>query len=222
MLNNLLIRRLVGVATLTALVVALQLLSNYVTFGQVSITLALIPVAVGAILYGPYVGGFLGFMLGAIALTAPSTGVFLNVNPGATVLICLLKTSIAGLLSGYIFKLFAFIAKKQNNITTRKTLFATGVILAALIVPPVNTFLFCVGSIIWFKSVMGETFVGVLVLVFATNFLIEFIVSVILSPALVILIKVLTRNYNLGFVNDFSNFIEDDEEDETLEEAVSM
>lgn len=221
MKNNLLVKRLVGVAALTALVVALQFLSNYVTFGQVSITLALIPVAVGAILYGPYIGAFLGFMLGAIALAAPSTQVFLNVNVWATIIICLLKTSIAGLLSGYVFKLFAFIAKKQEGKGKRMALFGAGITLATLVVPPVNTFLFCVGSIIWFKSVMGDAFVAILTAVFATNFLIEFIVSVVLAPALVVLIKVLTRNYSLGFVNDFSSFIED-EEDELLEEAVAI
>ena len=65
--NSLLIKKLVGVATLTALVVALQFLSNYVKFGTVEMTLALIPIAVGAILYGPLVGGFLGFIMGVIA-----------------------------------------------------------------------------------------------------------------------------------------------------------
>ena len=221
MKNSLLIKRLVGVATLTALVVALQFLSNYVAFGPVSITLALIPIAVGAVLYGPYIGGFLGLVMGAIALTAPSTAVFLQANPWATVIVCLGKTGIAGLLSGFVFQLFAFIAKKQENKKVKMGLFAAGIITAALIVPPVNTFLFCVGSIIWFTEVMGTAFVAILNAVFATNFLIEFLVSTFAAPGVIVLVKVLSRNYNLGFVNDFSNFI-DDEDEEVLEEAVAI
>ena len=53
--NQKAIKKLVGIATLTALVVGLQFLSNYVSFGSISITLALIPIAMGAILYGPLV-----------------------------------------------------------------------------------------------------------------------------------------------------------------------
>lgn len=222
MKNILSTKRLVGVATLTALVVALQFLSNYITFGSVSITLALIPIAVGAVLYGPFVGGFLGLVMGAVVLAAPGTQVFFTANPWATALICLGKTGIAGLLSGLVFKLFALIAKNLENKKARMSLFAAGIVTAALIVPPVNTFLFCVGAIVWFQDIMGAVFVDVLMAVFATNFLIEFLVSTFAAPGLIVLIKVLTRNYNLDFVNDFSHFIEDDDEEESLEEAVAM
>ena len=63
MKNSIMIKRLVGISILTALVVVLQLLGNYITIGTVNITLALIPIAVGAILYGPVAGLFLGFLL---------------------------------------------------------------------------------------------------------------------------------------------------------------
>lgn len=212
MKNSILIKRLVGVAALTALVIALQFLSNYVTFGPVSITLALIPVAIGAILYGPLIGAFLGVVLGAVVLIAPTTGGFLGINPWATVIVCLGKTGIAGLLSGLIFKVFAFIGNRRTSKGAKVTWLSVGVVVAALVVPPTNTFLFCVGSILWFQDVMGTSFVAILSAIFATNFLIEFIVSAVLSPALIVLVKVLTRNYNLGFANEFAPFHEDEEE----------
>ena len=55
--NSRKIRRMVGLAALASMIVVLQLISNYIQFGPVSITLALIPNVVGAILYGPK-GGF--------------------------------------------------------------------------------------------------------------------------------------------------------------------
>ena len=221
MTNSQRVKKLVGLATLTALVVGLQFLSNYVSFGSISITLALIPIAMGAILYGPLAGLFLGAVMGAIVIAAPSTqAVFMPVNPAATIILCLLKTAIAGLVSGLLFKLFAFIAKKQNDVKKKKILFAAGVIVAALVVPVINTGLFIVGASIFFMDLFGN-FITIIDAVITTNFLVEFLVSAILSPALVTLIKVLTRQYDLGFANDFSEFIEEDN-DETDLESISV
>jgi uncharacterized membrane protein len=217
MTNSQRVKKLVGLATLTALVVGLQFLSNYVSFGSISITLALIPIAMGAILYGPLAGLFLGAVMGAIVIAAPSTqAVFMPVNPAATIILCLLKTAIAGLVSGLLFKLFAFIAKKQNDVKKKKILFAAGVIVAALVVPVINTGLFIVGASIFFMDLFGN-FITIIDAVITTNFLVEFLVSAILSPALVTLIKVLTRQYDLGFANDFSEFIEEDNDEMDLE-----
>ena len=216
--NSLLIKKLVGVATLTALVVALQFLSNYVKFGTVEMTLALIPIAVGAILYGPLVGGFLGFIMGVIVIFAPGTqSVFMPVNPFATVVICLFKSAIAGLASGFVFKLFAYLAKKVEDIKKKGALFAAGVIVAALIVPLVNTTLFIIGALLFFMSLFGD-FTTLVTAVITINFAIEFTVSAIASPALVTLVKILAKNYNLGFANDFDDFLSNDE---NVEEAVA-
>ena len=216
MTNSQKVKKLVGLATLTALVVGLQFLSNYVSFGSVSITLALIPIAVGAILYGPLAGLFLGAVMGGIVLAAPSTATFLQHNLVATIFLCLIKTGVAGLVSGYLFKLFAFIAKKQENVNKKKALFAAGIIVAALVVPVINTGLFIVGASIFFIDLFGD-FITIINIVITTNFLIEFLVSAILSPALVTLVKVLTRQYDLGFANDFSQFIDEVDKDLELE-----
>ena len=212
MTNSQKIKKLVGIATLTALVVGLQFLSNYITFGSVAITLALIPIAVGAILYGPLIGFFLGAVMGAVVLTAPSTiTYFLTPHPVSTIILCILKTGLAGLAAGFLFKLFAFIAKKQSSTGKKKALFAAGIIVAALVVPVINTGIFILGATLFFTDVYGS-FTIVINAVLTTNFLIEFLVSAIASPAIVTLIKVLTSQYNLGFANDFAEFtsIEED------------
>ena len=100
-------KTIAGLGMLTAMVVVLQLLSNYVQFGPVSITLALFPIAVGAMLFGPFGGLFLGLVDGVLVLLAPSTiSVFFAYNPIGTMIVCLLKTGLAGLCAGFIFKLF--------------------------------------------------------------------------------------------------------------------
>jgi len=219
MTNSQNIKKLVGMATLTALVVGLQFLSNYVSFGSVSITLALIPIAMGAVLYGPLAGLFLGLVMGGIVLTAPSTiGVFMPINLPLTILLCLVKTGVAGLVSGLLFKLFAYIAKKQESVKAKKILFAAGIIVAALVIPVINTGIFIVGAVLWFSEPFGGTFAGIVSAVLTVNFLIEFLVSAILSPALVTLVNVLTRQYSLGFQKEFKNFIFD-EEDLDLEQV---
>ncbi len=233
MTNSQNIKKLVGMATLTALVVGLQFLSNYVSFGSVSITLALIPIAMGAILYGPLAGLFLGLVMGGIVLAAPSTMLFLSYNPWLTILLCLVKTGVAGLVSGLLFKLFANIAKKQENVNKKKALFAAGIIVAALVIPVINTGIFMLGALAFFRGVSVEVEVeGVKTLVYpfkdmgaiaaavlTINFLIEFLVSAILSPAVVTLVNILTRQYNLGFQKEFKNFIFDEEEDLDLEQV---
>lgn len=226
--NSIKIKKLVGLATLTALVVGLQFLSNYVTFGSISITLALIPVAMGAILYGPVFGAILGGIMGVIIIVAPSTlAYFMPENPAATIILCILKTALAGLAAGFIFKLFAFIAKKQKSKKKKMGLFAAGIIIAALVVPIINTGLFIIGATIFFSSIYGNM-INVINAVLTTNFLIEFLVSAILSPVLVYLIKALTYQNDLGFATDFSMFnfddeieTEEDEEKKYLENKIS-
>ena len=101
------VRTIAGLGVLTAMVVVLQLLSNYVQFGPVSITLSLFPIAVGAMLYGPFGGLFLGLVNGAVVLSAPSTiSFFFAYSPVGTIAICLLKTGLAGFVAGLIFKLY--------------------------------------------------------------------------------------------------------------------
>ena len=212
MKNSIRIKKLVGLATLTALVVGLQFLSNYVTFGSISITLALIPVAMGAILYGPIAGALLGAIMGVIIIVAPSTmAYFMPVNPAATIILCILKTGLAGLISGLLFKLFAFIAKKQKSYKAKMGLFAAGIIIAALVVPIINTGLFIIGATLFFSSIYGNM-INVINAVLTTNFLIEFLVSAILSPVLVYLIKALTYQNDLGFTTDFSTFNKTEED----------
>ena len=113
-------------------------------------------------------------------------------------LLCLLKTGLAGLASGWIYKGIIRIH------ALKKAKFPVAVIVAALVAPCINTGLFIFGAALFFQGVYGAenfaTAVPIIIgAVFTTNFLIEFIVSVVLSPSVVFLVKVLANRFDLGF-----------------------
>lgn len=173
-------RTIAGLGVLTALVVILQLISNYVQFGPISITLALFPIALGAMLFGPLAGLFLGLVDGALIISAPSTiSGFLAINAFGTVITCLFKTGLAGLAAGFIFKAFH---KHHLNVA---------IFLASISVPIINTGLFCVAALTFFRTTLlagaaaaGKNSVIYLFVGWITwNFFIEFAVNAILALA---------------------------------------
>ena len=193
--NSKKIRKMVGLAALASMVVVLQLLSNYIQFGPVSITLALIPIVVGAILYGPSGGFVLGLIEGVMVITAPSTlGLFMPFSAIGTILVCLLKSGLAGLGSGYIFQ------------TLKKVNFKLAVVLASISVPLINTGLFAISCltifaplITGFASDANQGFIGYLFLTFiGYNFLIEFFVNSVLSPVVIYVVKIFSLSNKIG------------------------
>lgn len=180
-------RTITGLAILTALTIVLQILGNFVQLGPVSITLALIPIAVGAMMYGPFAGAFLGLIMGSMLLFAPSTlGLFMPVSVGGTIATCLIKTTLAGFIVGWIFKLFY---KKH---------FLLAVILTSVLLPILNTGFFVGFAFIFFIPVMQEQAqkAGVVdwvsfffLVMIGWNFLLELTINSALSPALYRLLR---------------------------------
>lgn len=177
-------KKMSRIAILSAVLVSLALVSNYVTIGTVNINLALIPIVIGACLYGPLVGFVLGMLDGFIIIFAPSTlALFMTHNPFFTIVLCLLKTGIGGLVSGYIYRFL----KNKND--------ALAVLLAAIALPIINTLIFILGVVLFFipvymnlaggKNVITYIFIST----FTTNFLIEFLVNIVLSSSIHRVIK---------------------------------
>ena len=88
-------RTLTGVALFTAIVVVLQFLGAFIRFGPFSISLVLIPIVVGAALYGPWAGAWLGFVFGVVVLLSGDAAAFLVISPIGTILVVLLKGALA-------------------------------------------------------------------------------------------------------------------------------
>ena len=106
MKNNKVVR-LVGIAILIALVVILQLLGSFIRFGPVSVSLVLIPIVIGAAMYGPGAGAILGFVFSIVVLLQPDTVFFYGIHFWGTVLTVLAKGTFAGLLAGIIYFLIS-------------------------------------------------------------------------------------------------------------------
>lgn len=168
------------VGILSAIEAILYFLGGMITISGVSINLALIPVAFGAIMFGPMCGFLLGLLNGGMVLADPNTqAVFMNTDLFGdwailgTILVCLLKCSLAGAASGFLFRLL----KKHNLIA---------IIVASFAVPVVNTSLFLLGAVIFFNPMLE----GLLVAVFSFNLLVEIGITIVFTPVIIRLIHI--------------------------------
>ena len=176
------IQKITGISILMTLAIVLTFISNYIPAGMVNINLTLIVIVIGACIYGPLAGLLLGVINGIITLIAPATlAVFFPLHPLLTILLCIVKTGVAGLVSGLLFKLFKSIKKEF-----------IGTIVSSIVVPIINTGLFIIGVLLFFLDVYGDA-TTLITLVLSVNFLIEFISIVVLSPAIYRIIKVVAH-----------------------------
>lgn len=192
--NSIKIRRMAGMAILIAVAMVLQFIATYVKFGSVEINLGLIAIAIGAFLYGPINGMIIGFVVGAIVCVSPATiqyfMLFDTVHPWisiiVTIVLCLAKTGLAGLVAGYVFKWI-----KNINFTVAS-------IVSTIFIPIVNTGVFIVGVLIYYLPIYGNA-AAFFAAIFATNLLVEVCIVSVLSPVIAYVVKVLSKNKNLGF-----------------------
>ena len=102
--------------TLTAMLVAIELLMWLLGLGQVPVgalnmSFLTVPVAVGAILFGPSMGAVLGLTFGLTSLFDAMTGrsaltsFFFTHHPVHTVLLCVGMRILMGLCTGTVFRL---------------------------------------------------------------------------------------------------------------------
>ena len=127
-------------AILTALVIALQLICTVIKFGPFSITLALTPIIIGAAIYGPITGAFLGFIFSAVVYITGLVGMdggfilmMMSYSGFGTTVLCILKGTAAGFVAGLLFRL---LASKNKALATMVT---------SAVTPVVNTGLFALG-----------------------------------------------------------------------------
>lgn len=180
-------KKIVGTGLFTAIVVVLQLVASAIKFGPFSITLVLAPIIIGAAMYGIGAGAWLGFAFGVTVLISGDAAAFLTINPAGTVITVLLKGTLAGLAAAAVFK-----ALKNVN-----TLLA--VILAGIACPLVNTGIFLIGCRLFFYSTIQQWAAGMgienaavymITVLVGVNFIIELLVNLVLSSAIVKIIDI--------------------------------
>ena len=180
-------KTMVGIGLFTAIVVVLQFLGGGIKFGMFSISLVLVPIVVGAAVYGWKAGMWLGFAFGAAVLLSGDAAAFMVIHPLGTVLTVLLKGACCGLVAGLVYTLL----ERWNN--------WVAVLGAALVCPVVNTGIFLLGCQLFFLETVaawgaGLGFENVYTYMFlglaGGNFLIEVAVNLLLAPVIVRLIKI--------------------------------
>ena len=212
-------KKIVGIGLFTAIVLVLQFLGGGIKFGMFSISLVLVPIVVGAAVYGWQAGAWLGFTFGVAVLLSGDAAAFLAVDVVGTVLTVLVKGTAAGLCSGLVYKLVVTLMNKHSKKRMQfiKNNYGIGeccetgvyeyisrnnryvaVIAAAVICPIVNTGVFMLGCVLFFmetvagwgaavgfENVASYMFLGLA----GTNFLIELVTNLLLSPVIVRLIS---------------------------------
>lgn len=184
-------------AILLALVIVLQILGSYIRIGTVNISLVLIPIVFGGMLLGPLAGTFLGLAFGLVTLIAGIIGTdgFTNLlfaeHPFWTTVICIGKGTAAGFIPAIIYKA---LAKKNATAAT---------FVASAAAPLINTGLFIVGVLCFVADTVTENFVNgtsliyFLVIVCAgVNFIVEFLLNLLLTPALIRVTRAIEKNGN--------------------------
>jgi uncharacterized membrane protein len=173
---------------LTALVLVLHFtgIGIKLPFLSTPVSLTLIPIVLCAMLLGPACGAFLGFIYGFVVYVSlgvmamdPFTNILFVNNPIITFLICTVKTSLAGFLSGVLYKLI-----KEKNIVA-------ATFAAACIAPIANTGVFALGCLLIADTIASNFVAGgesvlyfIAIVLPGFNFIFEFLFNVLLSPTI--------------------------------------
>ena len=141
----------------------------------------------GAVLYGQVYGAILGLVLGlcvvyqVIFTPDPFSAAMFQLLPAVTVILCLVKTTVAGFVSGLVYKL---LCKKNKTVA---------VFTASALCPIINTGLYLTGVLVFFGDLVGgaASEAGKTVIMFIvsgvilTNFIPELIVNMVLAPVII-------------------------------------
>ena len=174
------IRTIVGGGLFAAIVVVLQLVGGMIHFGPFSISLVLLPIVVGAAVYGWQVGCWLGLVFGLTVLLTGDASLFMAINPAGAIATVLVKGISCGLAAGMCYKALA----KSHPLW--------GIILAAVAAPVTNTGVFLIGCRLFFWDTICEWAAGagfasagayMIVGLAGVNFLLELAVNLVLAPA---------------------------------------
>ncbi len=189
--NRELTYKLVGTALLTAIVVVLQIVGGAIKVGTFfSISLVLMPIVVGAALFGIWSGAWLGLVFGVMVMATGDAALFLAVNVPGTIITVLAKGILAGLAAGAVYKL---LEKKNKYVAT---------LLASIASPVVNTGVFLIGCAVFFmdtiKSWAGDApvFKYMIVGLVGFNFILELAINLVLNPVIVRIVDIGKKSFS--------------------------
>ena len=178
------IARMAGIALLMAMIVVMQFIGGMIPpVGGFSISLVLIPIVLGAAIYGPKAGAILGGTFGVIVIINCITGadpggaMVFQANPILCIIVVLAKGILAGFAAGTVYQA----VKGFNSYLA--------MVLAAIVCPVVNTGTFVVCMYLFFIDILsawaggGDVLGYILTGLILANFVPELIINVVFSPA---------------------------------------
>ena len=163
-------KNLVGAGVFTAIVLVLQFLGGTFQIGGLNINVSLVPIVVGAAIYGWKVGAWLGLVSGGVILIAGQAAAFLPVNPLGTVITVLVKGTLCGLIAGLVY---TALSKKNQWVA---------IIMAVFFMETLNGWAAALG----YESAGAYMILGLA----GGNFLLEIGVNVVLAPVISRLIAI--------------------------------
>lgn len=185
--NTFSVNNLVTGAIMTAMVVVFQLLGTFTAFfGPFSTAVGLIPISIGAMLCGPYIGAWLGLVFAIVIFASGGANLFFAFDVFGTIVTVTIKGMACGFASGWVYR------KLQGFNQT------IAAITASFTCPLVNTGLFLGGCALFFlDDVTGiaaeiaspETGMALFLALAMANFIFELGMSAVVSPITVRLLK---------------------------------
>lgn len=185
-MKNAKIKRMTTIALLMAMVVVLQFISAAIPpVSGFTISLVLIPIVLGAAMYGPKAGALLGATFGTIVFINCVNGsdvggqMVFQANPVLCFLVVMGKGILAGFASGAVYRLLR--SKFSGYIAMMG---------AAIVCPVVNTgtFILCMLTLFnevitaWAGSVGADMITYIFAFLLLLNFVPELIINLVFSP----------------------------------------
>lgn len=193
-MKNSKIGQMAGIALLMAMIAVMQFIGGMIPpVGGFSISLVLIPIVLGAAVFGPKAGAFLGGTFSTIVIincitgSDPGGAMVFQANPILCILVVMAKGVLAGLASGLVYHGL----KRFNKFLA--------MVAAAIICPLVNTGVFVVCMYLFFIEVLsawaggGDVLGYILTGLILANFVPELIINVVFSPAGQLICSVIKR-----------------------------
>ena len=194
-MKNAKVKRMTGIALLIALIIVLQFVTSIIPpVGGFSISLVLIPIVLGAAVYGPGAGALLGGAFGVIVYINCVTGadpggaMVFQANPILCFLVVMGKGILAGLVSGLVYMAL----KKWNP--------HVAILITAIVCPLVNTGTFIVCMLTFFREVLaawaggGDLMAYILTGFVLCNFVPEMIINIVFGSVGHTIVHVVKKN----------------------------
>lgn len=134
--------KLTVTSALLAITILLQALSGFFINPMTGapLALSLIPIAVGAILYGCYYGAFLGFCWSVFILISGQASYYMAMSIVGTIITVIGKGTLAGIGAALVYK----VLKNKN--------YVVAIIVASIVAPIINSLVYRVGLVLFFEE----------------------------------------------------------------------